>query len=151
MEPYVLLKFVHVVSAIVAVGFNASYGIWLARAAREPQHLAHVLEGVKTVDNIANAFYGLLLLTGLAMVFVGGLSFSTVWIAAALVLYVLMLVLAIGLYTPAARAQRAALATSGPGSAEYRRLEARSTALGLVLMVIVVAIVFLMVVKPTLA
>ena len=33
---YTLAKFLHVIFAIIAVGFNASYGIWLARAAREP-------------------------------------------------------------------------------------------------------------------
>lgn len=30
---YELLKYVHVLMAIVAVGFNASYAIWLRRAA----------------------------------------------------------------------------------------------------------------------
>src|SRR5665809_145231 len=35
---YSLLKFLHVLLAVVAVGFTASYGIWLARAAREPEH-----------------------------------------------------------------------------------------------------------------
>ena len=30
---YLLLKWLHVFSAIVAVGANVTYGIWLARAA----------------------------------------------------------------------------------------------------------------------
>ena len=34
IETYEVLKFFHVLFAIVAVGFNASYGIWLAKAAR---------------------------------------------------------------------------------------------------------------------
>jgi hypothetical protein len=34
IDAYEVLKFLHVLFAIVAVGFNASYGIWLARAAR---------------------------------------------------------------------------------------------------------------------
>ncbi len=42
---YALLRFVHVLLAIAAVGFNMSYGIWLARAAREPEHESHVLAG----------------------------------------------------------------------------------------------------------
>jgi hypothetical protein len=52
---------------------NASYAIWLARAAREPQHLGHVLRGVKLLDDrFANPAYGLLLVTGLLNVVVGG-------------------------------------------------------------------------------
>ncbi len=38
--------------AISAIGFNASYGIWLARAGREPEHLGHVLRGIKTLDDL---------------------------------------------------------------------------------------------------
>lgn len=33
---YEVLKFVHVLMAIVAVGFNASYAIWLARQREHP-------------------------------------------------------------------------------------------------------------------
>jgi len=51
MSLYSILKFFHVLLAIVAVGFNASYGIWLARAAREPQHELHVLRGIKILDD----------------------------------------------------------------------------------------------------
>jgi hypothetical protein len=35
MSAYTILKFAHVLLAIVAVGFNASYGVWIARAARD--------------------------------------------------------------------------------------------------------------------
>ena len=59
---YPYIKLLHVLLAIVAVGFNASYGIWLARAAREPEHLGHVLRGIKILDDrFANPAYGLLL------------------------------------------------------------------------------------------
>ena len=33
---YTVTKFFHILFAIIAVGYNASYGIWLARAARQP-------------------------------------------------------------------------------------------------------------------
>ncbi len=68
---YTLLKFAHILLAIIAVGFNASYAIWIRRATREPQHLGHVLRGIKFLDNrLANPGYGLLLVTGLSMVWV---------------------------------------------------------------------------------
>src|SRR5713226_1329366 len=87
LYPYV--KFPHVLLAVVAVGFNASYGVWLARAAREPAHLGHVLRGIKMLDDrFANPAYGLLLVTGLTMAFVGGIPLlQTRWLVSALVLY----------------------------------------------------------------
>jgi len=36
MSLFVIVKFLHVLLAIIAVGFNATYGVWLARVAREP-------------------------------------------------------------------------------------------------------------------
>ena len=51
MSLYTVLKFVHVVLAIVALGFNASYGLWLRRAAQEPEHAPHVLRGIKFLDD----------------------------------------------------------------------------------------------------
>jgi uncharacterized membrane protein len=77
------------VFAIVAIGFNVSYGIWLRRAATEPEHAAHILRGVKLLDDrFATPAYVLLLVTSVLMVFVGDISYSTFWIASGLVLYV---------------------------------------------------------------
>jgi len=151
LDPYVLIKFVHVLLAIIAVGFNASYGVWLARAGRDREHLDHVLRGVKVLDDrFANPAYGLLLVTGLAMLFVGGIPITTFWIAASLVLWMLTVVLGIWVYRPLLRRQIAALETSGAGSAEYQGVARPAQALGLALMVPVLMIVFFMVVKPTL-
>ena len=36
MTLYEFLKYIHVVLAIVAIGFNISYAIWLQRAAKDP-------------------------------------------------------------------------------------------------------------------
>jgi len=147
---YSLLKFLHVLLAVVAVGFNASYGIWLARAAREPEHSAHVLRGIKFLDDrIANPAYGLLLLLGLAMVWESGIPFSTFWIAASLVLYGLLVIVAVAGYSPALR-QQVALAEAGRvDSDEYRWVARRGGVTGGVLGVIVVVIIFFMVTKPT--
>ncbi|MGH2545998.1 MAG: DUF2269 family protein [Actinomycetota bacterium] len=149
---YELLKFVHVLMAIVAVGFNASYAIWLRRAARAPEHHSFALRGVKALDDrFANPAYAVLLVTGLIMVLTTpGLHLTTFWVLVALSLYVVTVVLAAGVYTPTLRKQIEALETEGPGSARYRALARRSTVSGVVLGVIVVVIVFLMVTKPTL-
>jgi uncharacterized membrane protein len=151
MNIYSLIKFVHVLLAIVAVGFNASYGIWLTRAARQPEHLSHVLRGIKVLDDrFANPAYGLLLVTGLTMLWLGNLPLTTFWIAAALVLWFVAVVLGLAAYTPTLRRQIQVLETAGADSTEFRRLSQRGIGLGVVLAVVVVLIVFLMVVKPTL-
>jgi uncharacterized membrane protein len=151
MSLYVLIKFVHVLLAIVAIGFNASYPIWFARAQREPEHALYILRGIKFLDDrFANPAYGLLLLLGLAMTGIAGIPFSTFWIAASLVLYVVLIAGGAGVYSPTLKRQIAALEAAGPTSPEYLRLSQRGTVVGIVLAVDVVIIVFLMVVKPTL-
>ena len=45
MSGYLFLKWFHVLMAITAFGANITYGLWLARADREPQHLAFALRG----------------------------------------------------------------------------------------------------------
>src|SRR5438445_7202061 len=146
---YLGLKLLHIFLAIVAVGFNLSYGIWLARAAREPEHLGHVLRGIKTLDDrFANPAYALLLITGLGMVFAGGYSLTTFWIAGALILYVLLVLMAIFLYSPALKEQIATLDAHGPQSPEYRSVASRARITGIALAVPVLIILYLMVFKP---
>jgi uncharacterized membrane protein len=148
---YTLTKFLHVVLAIIAVGFNASYGIWIVRSVRDPEHIGFAMRTIKFLDDrFANPAYGLLLLTGLFMTFNAGYPLSTFWIAAALVLYFLVLVLAFVVISPNFRAQLRALETAGPASAEFRAAAARGRTFGILVSVLVVAIVFLMVTKPTL-
>jgi uncharacterized membrane protein len=146
---YAFLKFLHVLLAIVAVGFNASYGVLLARAAREPEHAGHVLRTVKVLDDrFANPAYGLLLVTGLAMVAAGDVDLAQFWLATAIGLYVVAVLLGLFVYSPTLRAQIRAVETAGPETDEFRRLSARGALVGAILAVDVVAIVFLMVVKP---
>ena len=148
---YTLIKFIHVVLAIIAVGFNASYGIWIVRSARDPEHIGFAMRTIKFLDDrFANPAYGLLLVTGLLMVFIAGYPLSTLWIAGALVLYLAVLVLAFTVVSPNFRAQLRALETVGPQSAEFRAAAARGRTFGILVSVLVLGIVFLMVTKPTL-
>ena len=81
-----LLKFVHVLLAITAVGSNITYVAWNARGAMEPQHLSFALRGITFLDQrVANPAYGLLLITGLALVVVGKWGLKG-WIVAVLIL-----------------------------------------------------------------
>jgi uncharacterized membrane protein len=58
MSTYTWLKLAHILSAIVAVGTNLTYFLWLARAKRDPEHGQYVLRGIKALDaKLANPAY----------------------------------------------------------------------------------------------
>ena len=95
---YVLIKVVHVFAAIVAVGTNITYGVWIGRAKRDPASLPFALRGVKFLDDrVANPCYGLLVLTGFAMAGVSKLPLTTPWILAAIGLVLVVFGVARGL------------------------------------------------------
>ena len=148
---YPWLKIVHILLAVVAVGFNFAYGILIRRAAREPEHLGHVLRSVKLLDDrFATPAYVLLPVVGLVLVFIGAWDITELWILASLGLWVLLVVVGAALYTPTLRRQIAALDAGGAASEEYRSLNARGAAFGAITGVLVVVIISLMVLKPTL-
>src|SRR2546425_9003745 len=121
MSLFLIIKFLHVVLAIIAVGFNASYGVWLARVAREPVPTqSFVLRGIKRLDDwFANPAYVLLAVTGVTMVFIGELRFTTFWIAGGIVLWAIAGALGFFASTPMLRNQTCALEKTGPQSEDY--------------------------------
>ena len=149
MDLYPWLKTLHIFFAIVAVGVNISYGIWQARAGRETEHMGFALRGIKFLDDrVANPSYAGLLVVGIILVLMRW-DFTTLWIAVAIGLYLLMGAVAIAVYSPTLKRQIAAYESGGAQSAEFQALGARSRTLGIVLGVIVIAILVLMVVKPS--
>jgi uncharacterized membrane protein len=143
---FLLLKTLHVLTAMVAVGANATYGIWMARAGGHPEELAFALRGIRWIDNhVANPAYVLLLPTGLALAHAAHVPPGTPWLVAALVLYAMLAAVGLLGYTPTLRRQIAALDSEGIDSPRYRRLARRATVLGASLGVLALAIVTLMV------
>lgn len=148
---YLILKWLHVLLAITAIGANITYAVWLARGRADQRHLAFALRGVKILDDrVANPAYVLLLVTGVAMTFVAGIPLSTPWIATSIALYVILVLVGLLAYTPTLRRQVALAETDAADSPEYVGLARRATTLGIVLAVLAVSITFLMVVKPAL-
>jgi uncharacterized membrane protein len=147
---YTALKLLHILLAITAVGFNASYAIWIGRAGRLSKEINQfALRGVQFMDQrIANPAYGLLLITGLLLVFTGPWSLTTRWIDAALGVYVIIILLGVFGYTPALRNQIKALEAEGADSAAYRSAANRQNVIGIIFIVPVLAILYLMVFKP---
>ena len=149
MDVYPWLKVLHVLLAIVAVGSNITYGVWQVRAAREPQHIGWALRGVKFIDDrIANPAYIGLGAVGVLLVLTGPWRFEMLWIAIAIALYVALMVIGIGVYTPTLSRQIRVYEADGPQSAAFTALSGRSRIFGAVLGVIVVTIVAIMVLKP---
>ncbi len=149
--PFLLIKWIHVLSAITAVGANATYGIWIARARREGAVLPFVLHNIKLIDDrIANPLYALLLLTGLTMAFMIPIPLNTPWLMSALILYAIATILGMAAFVPIFRRHIELLETEGVESPKYKAAAKQGTALGLIVGLDVLIITFLMVVKPPL-
>jgi uncharacterized membrane protein len=147
---YTFLKFIHVLAAIVAVGTNVTYGVWLARARRSPENELFALRGVKFLDDpVANPAYGVLLLAGILTVLEGDWSFGQLWIVLGIVGYVLIAAIAATVFTPSLRKQIEVLGSEGRQSPLYQQLGKRVQVSGAILGVIVIAVVWVMVTKPT--
>lgn len=142
--------FLHIFAAIIAVGFNISYPVWIVRARRDPTHTAFALKGIKFIDDrIANPAYGVLLVTGLLMVYIGHYSLTTLWIDVALILFVALILVAALVYTPALREQVKLAEAGDTSSVAFTRLGARGQIAGMALGFIVLVILAMMVFKPT--
>ena len=150
MSWYLLLKYVHVLLAITAFGSNVTYAIWSGWAGTDPAKMSFALRGIKFLDDqVANPAYLLLAVTGLTLAAVGHLPYTTPWITTAIIFYV-GLVVGFAFYSPAVVAQIRAVESAGLGSRAYQAAATRQTVVGSVLLVMALALIFMMVVKPRL-
>jgi uncharacterized membrane protein len=150
---FVALKFLHVLAAIIAVGFNATYGLLIGRArasGTDDRVMRFALGTIKVMDDyVANPCYILLLITGVGMVQVAGYPWKLMWIHGSLALLVIIAVLGFGAYTPTLRKQIAVLESRGSSDPEFARLGTRGAILGGIIALMVMVIIALMVFKPS--
>jgi uncharacterized membrane protein len=144
--PY--LRWLHILGAIAALGANFTYPIWLRLARKEPGATRFTVHGIEAVERVANAGYGLLLLTGIVMILVGNIPWTTPWLLSGIILFVVVGFIAGVFYLPAQKKQ-IALADK-PTSPEYLAAEDRASRIGTLVILLVVLIEFLMTVKPAL-
>lgn len=145
---FLLLKLTHVASAIIAVGANVTYAVWMSRAHRDRAHLVFVIETIRALDRrVALPAYVVVVVTGVIMVARGAYSFTTGWIVAAIALYLVAMVVGIVAFGPTVRRQLEE-AKRDPGSREYAELARRNDRLTIVTLAVVAVIVVLMVTKP---
>jgi uncharacterized membrane protein len=148
---YLALKFIHILSAIVAVGSNITYGVWSARSSGDAARMSFALKGIRFIDGwIANPAYGVLLVTGLIMVFLGHWSITALWIIIALVGFVAVALLGVVIYSPLLSNQIRLADAGDVTSPEAAALSRRGRVFGPLLGIIVLVILAMMVFKPAL-
>ena len=151
--------FLHVLGAITAVGPTLTYGLWLAQGDRAgPQMRAFVLRTTSWVDrHLATPSFVLQAFTGMALVLLLRISFfDTHWLLAGVAIYVVTVVFAMVVYAPTVRRQNdladrvAADPNDAASASEYEAVARRARTFGILTIVLTLAIVFFMVVKPSL-
>ena len=149
MSGYLLLKLAHVLLAIIAIGANLTYALWLRLGEREPGHLAYTIRSIRAIDRrVANPAYALLLVTGAAMAISSGIPFTQPWLALAIAIYLAAAALGYFVFGPVVRVELAALERGGTTDPEYLRSRGRARALAVVTTAMVITVLALMVVRP---
>ncbi|MCZ2287548.1 MAG: DUF2269 domain-containing protein [Anaerolineales bacterium] len=151
MSSFAILKFVHVFSAMIAVGTNISYNLLLINAARRPETTVFTLKTIRFLDSrLANPSYAVTLLAGLWMAFAVPFPLMTPWILASIILYLLIAALGFGVYAPIFRKQLKLAESEGMQSRAYLQTARQGMTLIFIVTALVALIVFFMVVKPPL-
>jgi uncharacterized membrane protein len=149
-----LFLVLHVLGAVIALGFSLSYGIWTALAdATGPSERAFALRSISWIDRHATTpAYVWQAVTGIVLVALIDWSvLKQSWLEISIGLYVLLTVLALSRFAPLHRRQTALaerLATGEPVEAEYRSAAAHALTWGVAVTLLTLAIVILMVTRP---
>lgn len=149
MTWYLLIKFVHVLVAILAVGSSAGSSLWLRLAIKRPAHLPFALRSAKVLDErLTRPGLIVLLITGLWMAATRW-SLSLFWLRAALLLIGVVLVLLFAVVGPLWGRLIRATENRKATSTEWMRLERSFELVGGAAGLILVVIIWLMVTKPS--
>jgi hypothetical protein len=115
-DPFMLLLFLHVLGAIVALGPTFAFPLLGAMARREPEHGGFATRATILIDDrIVRPVVLVTGLTGLAMIWwrsIAVLAPAYRWLLVAIVMYVLALAISLLVQRPAV--QRAVVLMSGP-------------------------------------
>lgn len=147
MTDYVVVKFAHILIAILALGTSAGLGIVLELYGNHPVHGAFVLRAIaRVVAFFVLPGYLLMLVTGVWMVNLAW-TWTTHWIQAALGLWTLG-ALALAIFLAVLHRQMRLSDAEGPASPTYRRTALLGRVLGGLVGLVVISILYLMVFKP---
>ncbi|HYM84798.1 MAG TPA: DUF2269 family protein [Candidatus Dormibacteraeota bacterium] len=161
MPWFQLFLFIHILTAIVAFGPTFAFPLIAAMGAKEPQHsnfATRVSEAIETRITIRAALT--MPISGVAMILTAGIDWLQLWLILGVILYVAAVTFAVAIQTPAVerviKLTQAAPMPAGPGAQvagpppELLAAVKQVQQGGMFLTVAIVAIVFLMVLRPTL-
>jgi uncharacterized membrane protein len=144
---YLLLKFFHILAAILALGTSAGLGIALELYGSHPAHGSFLLRAIgRIVAFFVLPGYVLMLVTGLLMVNMAW-PLTTRWIQGAMALWAVGIV-GLVIFLAVLRRQLRLLDAEGPDTAAYRRVSLIGRGLGAGVGLVAILILYLMVFKP---
>ena len=145
-----ILLTLHILAALLAVGVTLSYFFWLRRAVLVPESREFTLETIRIVERrFVIPAYVVVLLTGLALIDRGSWGWSTPWLELSILLFIALMGL-VGLHARVVKQQIALVSEGSTDSAAHTAAHVRGRILMLAKVIVVVALVYLMVFKPTL-
>ena len=156
MEPYLFLKWIHVLSSTILFGFGAgtAWYMWNAHLTRDPATIASVGRMVVRADWIFTGTSGIVQpLSGIALAYLIGWPLTAPWLVATYALYLLAFVCWAPVVWLQIKAQQLAQDAADSGSAlvpAYFRVMHAWFLLGWPAFLALVAIFWLMVAKPAL-
>jgi uncharacterized membrane protein len=151
--------FLHVLGAILAVGPTMTYAMWATLGEKAgPVQRAFAIKGINWVDShLATPAFMAQAVTGIALILLLEISFlHTAWLLVGVALYVVVMVIAVAVLVPVEKrhmdvAERSAADPVNDSlNQEYLQITGQIRRLGFTIGIITLAIVFFMVVKPTL-
>jgi len=144
----------HILGAIIAVGFSVSYGIWTALGdATGAAERAFALRSISWIDRrMTTPAFVLQFVTGAVLVWLIGTSLlQQTWLRVSIGLYILLTVLAIAKFAQLHRRQLALAEQIAAGETpdeDYAAVATRARIWGIAVVLITLTIVVLMVTKP---
>ena len=155
MEPYLILKWLHIVSSTVLFGFGAgtAWYFWNAHLTGDVALISRVGRIVVKADWIFTGTSGIVQpLSGLALIKLAGYSFVESWLVAAYILYAIAFLCWVPVVRLQIRAQRlahSAVQTGLPLGQDYHRTMRLWFALGWPAFLGLMTVFWLMVAKPS--
>jgi uncharacterized membrane protein len=156
IDPYFLLKWVHIVSSTVLFGFGAgtAYYFWLAHRTRDARVIASVGRMVVRADWIFTGTSGVVQpVTGIALAHLSGVGLGSSWLVLTYLLYALALACWIPVVALQIKAQKLAEAASRKGvalGADYHGAMRRWFILGWPAFLGLLVVYWLMIARPVL-
>lgn len=156
IEPYLLVKWVHIISSTLLFGFGAgtAWYLWNAHLTRDPATIANVGRMVVRADWIFTGTSGIVQpASGLMLIHMTGYSLTEPWLVLTYILYVVAFACwapVVWLQITAQRIAERASRTGEPLGADYRRTMRLWFALGWPAFLGLLGVFWLMIAKPTL-